>query len=94
MSDEFVSVLKTFNQRLEDVELRCKVVTYALQGAMSQLNPDAEVAARRMANSAILAYCPEGQRLRRIAILEELFSNAHDRFGNESWLPPSNTKAL
>ena len=89
MDDEIAQVLQSLTQRLEDAELRCKIVAYALRGAVSQLNPNAKIAARRMANTAVLAYCPEGQRPHRLAILSELFPDARDRSKDGSWIPPS-----
>ena len=89
MDDETTEALKAFSARLEDAELRCKIVAYALRGALSQLNPDAQVAARCMANTAVLAYCPEGQRAHCLAILEELFPDARDRSGDKDFIPPT-----
>lgn len=87
MDDETVAALKALTDRLEDAELRCKILAYALRGAVSQLNPNAQVVARRWANTAVLAYCPDEERPRRMAILLELFPDARDRSGDDDFIP-------
>ncbi len=88
MDAEIAEALQALTQRLEDTELRCKIVTYALRGALSQLNPNAQVVARRWMNTAVLAYCPEGQRSRRLTMLVEMFPDARDNSGDEEFIPP------
>lgn len=88
MDSETAEALQALTTRLEDAELRCKIATYALRGALSQLNPNAQVVARRYMNTAVLAHCPEGQRPRRLAILIEMFPDARDRSNDEEFIPP------
>jgi len=87
MDVEAAEAFRSLTTRLEDAELRCKIVAYALRGAVSQVNPNSQMTARRMANTAVLAYCPEEQRARRIAILLELFPDARDRSDDDDFIP-------
>jgi hypothetical protein len=89
MDDETPTAIKALTQRVEDAELRCKILAYALRGAISQLNPNAGVTARRMANTAVLAHCTAGQLGRRLAILVDLFPNARDGSEDHKFIPPS-----
>ncbi len=73
MDDEVAAAFFRLNVRLEEAELRGKILSYALRGAVAYVNPTAQTAARRMANTAVLAYCPEGERGRRLKLLEEVF---------------------
>jgi hypothetical protein len=88
MDDETTEALRALTERLEDAELRCKIVAYAMRGALSQLNPNAQVVARSWMNTAVLAYCPDGQRARRLNILVEMFPDARDRSGDKDFIPP------
>ena len=88
MDAETTETVRRLQERLDEAELGLQIVAHALRGALSQMNPNAQVAARRMANTAVLAYCPEGQRPRRLELLLKLFPNARDRSGDVDFTPP------
>ena len=90
MNDEVAAAFFRLNVRLEEAELRGKILSYALRGAVAYMNPTAQTAARRMANTAVLAYCPEGERRPRLKLLEEVFPEARDGgAANGEFLPGS-----
>lgn len=76
MSDDSEAQLRALEERLQDAELRCKIMAAALRGALGELNPNARIAARRFANTATLANCPPEDRPRRIGILREIIPDA------------------
>lgn len=88
MDNETAEALAAMTKRLDDAELRCKIMAYALRGAVSQLNPNAQVIARRLANTATLANCPSEERPRRLAILVDVFPEARDRSGDSEYISP------
>jgi hypothetical protein len=86
---ETAEALKGVAERLDEMGLRNKILAYALRGAVSQLNPNAQVAARRMANTATLAYCPPGERPKRLAILMDVFPEARDDSADGEFISPN-----
>jgi len=73
----------------QDARFRCKITAYALRGVVSQRNPNTQTAALGMANIAVLAYCPAGQRGRHLWILWDIFPDARDRTEDPDYILPS-----
>jgi hypothetical protein len=86
MESEVAAAIEALHVRLAEAELRCKILAYALRGAIDELNPNARLAARRTANAAVLQRCPPGDRARRLGILIELFPDARDGDGDEKYI--------
>ena len=88
MDEETAAALFRLNSRVEDAELRSRILSHALRGAVAYLNPSSQTAARRMASTAALAYCPDGERGRRLKLLGEVFPEAQDGGGqDEEFIP-------
>ena len=87
MDEETGAAIAAVTSRLDDTELRCKILGYALRGAVEYMNPTSQTAAFRMARTAVLAYCPEGERGRRLKILAELLPNIPDDGGKSEFIP-------
>lgn len=90
MEDDVAAALFRLTNRVDELELRCKILGYAFRGAIEYMNPTSQTAARRMANTAVLANCPPDQRVRRLQILAEVFPEARDGGAAKGeFIPPS-----
>lgn len=88
MDDETKAAVYSLQERLADAELSARILGYALRGLMEHVNPTAKTATLRMANTAVFANCPDGERPRRERIIRAMFPEARDGGAQGEFIPP------